>query len=82
MAALFVSEKSMATFIPFLRSIGMTTLAILVGSTLPKAALPILLLLSFVTLGIAAVFSKTRAGKVVCVLTGLANLWIFYVVFR
>jgi len=77
-----VSEKSMATFIPFLRGIGMTTLAILVGFVLPTTALPLLLLSSVIAFGIAALFSKTRVGQVVCVLTGLLNLWFFYVLFR
>jgi len=72
----------MATFIPFLRGIGMTTLAVLVGFVLPTTALPLLLLSSVIALGIAALFSKTRVGQIVCVLTGFYNLWIFHVVFR
>jgi hypothetical protein len=71
----------MATFIPFLRGIGMTTLAILVGFVLPTTALPLLLLLSVILLGIAALFSKTRVGQVVCVLIGILNLC-FYAFFR
>ena len=72
-----VSERSVATFIPFLRGIGMTTLAILVGFVLPITARPLLLLTSVIALGVAALFSKTRVGQVVCVLIGLLNLWVF-----
>jgi hypothetical protein len=71
----------MATFIPFLRGIGMTALAILVGFVLPTTALHLLLLSSVIALGIAALFSKTRVGQIVCVLTGLVNLGFFYVLF-
>lgn len=72
----------MATFIPFLRGIGMTTLAILVGFALPTTALPLLLLSSVIALAIAALVSKTRVGQIVCVLAGSVNLWFFYALFR